>query len=115
MHHITRVLCSITVVILLIGCAPASIPNGPHSGFFVGYYTWGFETSSFQPCGLDERWWLVGDAELLRRVDGGPPVYLEIHGDLSGIGQYGHRNAYRRELVMREISFWAPTPYPGCP
>jgi hypothetical protein len=75
------------------------------TNLFRGYYTWAFEISRFTPCGSSEEWWLSGDLSGLpdNRVPGAP-LYIEVRGDLSPEGQYGHLGAYKRQLEVREIT-----------
>jgi hypothetical protein len=100
------VTCSIAFI--LLGCASTE-PANPHSGLFRGHYTHNFEVQRFQPCSSSERWWVSGDVRpLLAPLREGSgwrsgTVYVEVRGDLSGIGQYGHLGAYSRELVVHEV------------
>jgi hypothetical protein len=74
-----------------------------------GLYSWGFEVSDFQPCGVDEKWWVVGSApELLSRYRAlTSNVYEQVYARLKGIksapGHYGHLGAYDRQFEVHEI------------
>lgn len=74
-----------------------------------GLYSWGFEVSDLEPCGVDEKWWLVGSApELLSRYRALiSNVYEQVYARLKGIksapGRYGHLGAYDRQFEVHEI------------
>jgi hypothetical protein len=74
-----------------------------------GIYSWGFEVSDFQPCGLDEKWWVVGlEPELSSRYrditsEAYEPVYAQLKGNKSELGRYGHLGAYDRQFEVHEI------------
>jgi hypothetical protein len=74
-----------------------------------GLYSWGFEVSDFRPCGLDEKWWVVGsEPELSTRynaltLETYEPVYARLAGIKSRPGQYGYLGAYDRQFEVREI------------
>jgi hypothetical protein len=93
-------------------------------GEFRGYYTSGFEVSSFVPCddagtggpGYGEGWWLSsqpesGFYERYNQLSGdvNPPpggyvtVFTVFRGTLSGPGSYGHLGAYAREVTVEEV------------
>ncbi len=119
----------ITALIVAAACdqrtpAPASrdtVPadtQAPPGQTHRGHYSYGFETSEFVPCGLDERWWVrgqegavyVGLLDRLRRFDpkvDSPAakgrVYAEFRGDTTARGRYGHVGGYQRELVLHEV------------
>jgi hypothetical protein len=73
----------------------------------------GFEVSSFQPAGSDERWWVsrgkldeAAMAQLNSRARGAP-LTVEFRGVTSDRGRYGHMGLYQREFVVdsqRELS-----------
>jgi len=74
-----------------------------------GVWTVGFERSAFKPQGRKgEQWWLgdVGDTvsdipEDFRMPDDGVAIFVD--GYLSDKGQYGHLDAYPRELLAQRI------------
>ncbi len=106
--------------------SPDSIPvditisGEPHSGIFISI----FETSLFEPCDSDERWWLEvrdGVNELFwKKVDvlraeheqltdgplnfGSPPMYLIAKGEVSKLGEYGHMGQYDRRFDVKKFS-----------
>jgi hypothetical protein len=78
----------------------------------------------FRACGSNDVWWLefAPETEGVERLkiegaDGcyaGDDVagrthseYIEMNGDLSEPGRFGHMNGYRRELRVREIFYVA--------
>jgi hypothetical protein len=94
------------------------------SGEFRGYYTAGFEVSSFVACeeagaggpGYGEGWWLSSEPEsgfyetydeISSQVS--PPaggyvtVFTVFRGRLSPPGSYGHLGAYSREVTVVEL------------
>ena len=96
-HHLTRVLPQIEV---------------------AGRYEYGWEKSSFRPCGSRDHWWVVPQdsvvAQQLRVTtkaaregrqstpDQGL-LFARFRGDTSGIGKYGHLARYRREFRLSEV------------
>ena len=111
---------SVLLAGLLIGaCKPAtSAPRG-NAEPFAGYYTAGFERSTFQPCGTSERWWVDFDTlsnldrrvfPRLARLDGRPDsllgeahVFARFSGDTSGTGKFGHLGQYSRRLHVIDV------------
>lgn len=74
-----------------------------------GLYSWGFEVSDFQPCDVEEKWWVVGSTpELLSRYrtlisNVYEQVYARLKGIKSAPGHYGQLGAYDRQFEVREI------------
>ncbi len=77
-----------------------------------GHVVLGFETSSFQPCGDAEQWWLSGDTDVMGELGkaftdlGGTAearLFVEVRGVLSREGSYGHLGAYPREFHVTEV------------
>ena len=84
---------------------------------YRGIYTYAFETSSFRPCGSNERWWVSPSREVVRDLRARVPlesnnnrsrarrysVYVEWRGEVSERGRYGHLGAYVRLLRPTEV------------
>jgi len=116
---IVLILCCVCVGIALAIylIAPQSVTTGPASGEFSGYYTSGFEVSSFVPCDeAAEQWWLSSDpainfhdqyqalvAPVSPPSGGYVPVFLHFVGTVSAPGSYGHLGAYQREVTVEEV------------
>ena len=93
-----------------LGCAQTSawLSSGI---IYKGYYSAGFERSSFVPVGTKERWWLTPKVAIPcekylgsgRLGDPIPIVYMEVRGALTQEGRYGHMGIYNRELVANAI------------
>jgi hypothetical protein len=99
-------LANLLLVALLSGCSQ-SMP-WPSAGVYLGYYSFGFETSRFTPTNSDEKWWLSGTnpcSELAHEVAPGftPVLYVEVRGSLSWKGKFGHLGQYSRELTVKEV------------
>ncbi len=101
----------IVIVFVILGCSSTS-PNWPTEGVFQGYYTKGFEVSSFTPDGIEEEWWLDGSIGKIVNQMIAPknetskiksPAYIVVRGKLSPPGNYGHLGHYNRELVVEEV------------
>jgi putative lipoprotein len=85
---------------------------GASSDVQRGHFSYGFETVSFQPCNSDEQWWVtgVGDAtqalidqyEEVAQAEY-EAVYVELQGEVSAAGAYGHLGAYQREFAVSEV------------
>lgn len=95
--------CFLSVSLLAPGCLKAG-DEGEH---FSGYYAYGFEESRFAPLGKKERWWLdklPPCVEPADKVSGGTPIlYIEVVGNLSSVGSFGHLGKYSRELVVKSF------------
>jgi hypothetical protein len=95
----------------------------PTEGEFSGYYTSGFEVSSFVPCGNPTAepgygvgYWLSSEpeagfyeqySEISAQVSPPPGGYVTVftrfRGRLSPPGSYGHLGAYSREVTVVEV------------
>ncbi len=79
-----------------------------------GTYSWGFETNSFQPCGIFENWWVTGDVNQLVTCHDSlapgqyNPVFVRVRGMASPPGYYGHLGVYQREFYLTELLSCAP-------
>ena len=114
-------------LLLAISCSPAPhdeyvdpVPAPRYTPFDLhrGHYESRFEVSAFQPCGSTEVWWLEpGEPEpwyeLERRATralgdnlamaNGAGVYVELRGDTTSSGRYGHLGGYERRVTLRSI------------
>ncbi len=130
-----------TAMLLLAGAACRSTArevasvDGQAGSAFRGHYTSGFEVSSFRLCGSSEDWWLIPPddsaqaAAFVDRVgraarEGAPTpgvpqgyqhVYLEVRGDTTGHGQYGHLARYVREFQVKDVVAVKPSEPGDCP
>lgn len=92
-------------------------PPGSEVGIFTGHYTYGFEVSSFLECGSSDPWWVhsydpdVSD-ELLECIMTFYPddwhldyhdVFLQVQGQVTPEGEFGHLGMYNRQLLVDEI------------
>jgi hypothetical protein len=102
---------TIVLIVFLAGCERHT--SWPPSGVYLGYYTYGYEVSSFVPVGSRETWWLSGvtpcQEELLREqrqsaagLHANPTIYVEVRGALTSKGKYGHLGNYSRELEVQQ-------------
>jgi len=100
------VLCVLPLVALaLAGCGQGG--DGLHRGYFSN----GFETVAFRECGSTEVWWVDGESEAMQSLTeqymelagfSYREVYVELRGDVSAPGAYGHLGAYPREFHVTE-------------
>ena len=81
-----------------------------HSGDWIrGRYLLGPEVTSFQPDGSDERWWtsfsdaLAKEAGELQAAARGSGIEVELSGELSERGAYGHMGQYARTFQVQKI------------
>ena len=118
----------IALLVVVTGCSATSEGGSEDPGppapslpldFHRGHYERRFEVSAFTPCGSDEAWWVgegpaepwtelergaaraLGDSLAMYR---GARLYVELRGDTTGRGAYGHLGAYPRELTLRSVS-----------
>lgn len=93
------------VLAVLAGCGSGE--HLPDTEVFSGYYAYGFEESLFAPIGKNERWWLSKVPPCVQAVTSPssptPILYLEVKGNLSPKGAYGHKGEYSRELDPKEF------------
>jgi hypothetical protein len=98
---------------------PQSVTVSPTSGEFSGYFTAGFEVSSFVPCSGSEiggdagPWWTGGTPEsgfydrYLDVIGATGPEYVTVYvrwrGTVSPLGTYGHMGEYTREATVEEV------------
>lgn len=85
-------------------------PANDSSKTYRGLYSFGFEVSSFKPCGDEEKWWVVYSSESVSNAlfsvkpDGGyRALYLEAKGTVTDEGQYGHLGEYKREFNITAV------------
>ena len=92
---------------LAILCGCKSTPESfPFDGVYSGYYSRGFEVSSFRPQGSTERWSLSSNKTLepiMRATDGGAEIYLVVRGTITPKGSYGHLGGNNRELYVSDV------------
>ncbi len=93
---------------------PASAPALP-TAVYEGRLVDGFETSSFEACGLNERWWAEGNLHRVGdfvcahpevRSDKGfqlAILFVRVRGTPSATGNYGHGGSYPRKLAVDEV------------
>ena len=104
------------LLILLVLLAPISCRDNPlepqdsaNGQVVAGLVAEGFEVSSFNPCGLNERWWVAQAPPSLNRAYSRLAtqpyelVYLTARGIRSRLGHYGHLGLYDREFRIQEI------------
>ena len=98
--------CALLIPVLcFIGCHSTDMVVPSPDNSYHGHYTYGFEVSSFMPCGSSERWWVSAETRGLRTQLGerAGTVYAEVRGEISKRGSYGHLGAYSRELTVLEV------------
>ncbi len=107
MHWITSLAC-------LGVCLWMAVGRSLESGTWEGYVIFGRGSSSFNPCGSRETWWVKSKgfskvAEKLQadyeRIAQKPyePVYARLRGEVSRKGQYGRLGSYQRVLYVEEV------------
>ncbi len=130
-----------SAILLVAGAACRSIAregasvDGSVGSAFRGHYTSGFEVSSFRLCDSSEDWWLIPPDDsaraaafvdrVSRAARGGPStpgvppgyqyVYLEVRGDTTEQGQYGHLERYVREFRVKDVVAVRPSEPGDCP
>jgi hypothetical protein len=123
-----RIAFSILVLLAVPVAACGSSGDEAWSGELKGVARIGHEAWRFQPCGSPEQWNISIDAFEKRQIENveaaskllfeqptctGPTpsscpyplttTYLELVGDVSAPGMYGHLNAHNREVAFRRI------------
>lgn len=100
---------AVVIAVTLSGCSLFDDIFGDET--YRGVVSFGFEVSSFAPCGGDQQWWVTdGDAllELQTRYNDlvefpYTKAYARLKGNRSRIGEYGHLGAYQREFEVTEV------------
>jgi hypothetical protein len=100
---------------------PAPVDEAFSSKPHTGVYVLLFETSLFEPCDSDERWWLGAPGDMndvfydqyraiktaLEQDTGetvnSPTIYLTANGRVSVPGEHGHMGEYHRQFAVEEI------------
>lgn len=105
--------CAAAAIGAYLTLAPQGPVIGPSTGEYSGYFTSGFEVSSFVPCGSAEQWWLGAGPEsgfydqYLEVIgpDAGEyvTVFVRFSGTVSPPGSYGHLGAYSREVTAETV------------
>ncbi|GIV61364.1 MAG: hypothetical protein KatS3mg044_0230 [Rhodothermaceae bacterium] len=121
---------NLMVMTLLLGLAGCTIfgPAGDAPDVFEGLpaeyegvVSFGFEVSLFQPCGIDEGWWVRRDES--GRLQAGyaeraekpyDRVYARVVGIPGPRGRYGHTGAYEREFDVIEVLEMRKEVPPSC-
>ena len=103
-------------VFILLALMPfwaACAAQGVHE--VAGVFEAGFEASALYPCSEPSSQWWVNGSVLFERYDAlvaedstaqpwaGPAVFVQVRGQLSPSGAYGHMDAYQRELTVRDL------------
>ncbi len=77
---------------------------------YKGYYAYGFETNNFMPCNSEEVWWvesnlpaIAKEADAEYKILPNSLYYIELGGEISAPGNYGHLGASDRELMIRVV------------
>lgn len=73
-------------------------------------FSLGFESSKFEPCNKNEKWWVDAPQEFYKDYMSITdsrykyiPIYIEVTGDVSVLGTYGHLGAYDREFTIIRV------------
>lgn len=93
------------MALVLVGCAGG---GDEEDGVYEGFLAFGFETSSFVPCGAEENWWVIPNQQTsdgYTAVSQQPyqAVFARLKGDVSEPGMYGHLGQYDHEFTVREV------------
>jgi|GEM_PF-1722531 len=89
-------------------CNPS--PPTKTTGVFLGHYNLGFEVSVFIPCDRGEAWWTGFDNNEIwktfeKAVEANKGyIYVEVEGELSPPGRYGHLGYYCRQLTVKKVT-----------
>lgn len=99
----------------------------PIAGSLRGYYTFGHEVESFQPCGSLQLFWITGPDTLLRpmrdralalaEAAGEPyqPLYVEIKGASEGRAEEGFAARYDAVYRITDVARISETEPASCP
>ena len=109
------------VALVGFGCSLLTPGKRNTSGEFAGFYSSGFEVSSFVPCDMiasdptGPGYWLNGTPDFYQRYSelsqqsgydpatGYLPVFTRFKGELSPAGSYGHMGAYSHEITVTKM------------
>ncbi len=110
----------IIIITGLAGCVTAQEGGGIDAGrgadTIIGIYANAFEASILYPCSEPgTEWWLTPNAEFAEQYDSlprmgdevsfmpGPYAFVQVDGELTETGEYGHFGAYEREFTVTEV------------
>lgn len=104
---------SVAALLGLMACSGLAVPELEE---YDGYYAFGWESWTFQPCGSSELWWvdhatpqianfIEANRSVFESTDPLEPglsgkVYVQVQGQRSRPGVYGHLGLNRYELRM---------------
>lgn len=104
---------AMAAMVLAAGCVGGSGPeSAPGEATVSGLYRQGFEQSDFYPDAGGGPWWFTYDGDLWSQIEPfmrgqgrglAAVVRLEVVGEISGPGGFGHLGAYERELIASQI------------
>ncbi len=117
-----RVLLLLPLILAALACQTLSGGDTKqNANDFEGFFTSGFEVSSFVPCGMSgdagygEGYWLTGIPEVYQQYQalaaesghnpgtGYLTVYIRFEGERSPEGYYGHLGAYSHEVQATKL------------
>ncbi len=103
----------LTLALALVCGACSLFGEDTETGVFEGFYTLGFEDSTFEPCARDEHWWVAPvNEETARELNeryldvydqGRVRVFVRLRGERSRKGSYGHLGHYERQLTVSQV------------
>ncbi len=88
-----------------------SLDNEPENTL-AGYYTYGHEVNTFQPCNDKEVFWVTGEDETLERINKSyynftsepyEEVFIKIIGSLSEKGTSGFSTDYDGKIQIKQL------------
>lgn len=106
-----RMVIAAVMTLGALGCA-APKDGGASAQTYSGLYRQGFEQSDFFPDTGGGPWWFTYEGDLWSQIEPfargqgrgvAAVVRLEVEGEVSAPGRYGHVGAYERELIASRI------------
>ena len=119
----TALVGGLVVVLLLVGVFVAAAFCLTKSESYRGFYVFGHEVRTFQPCGSDQVYWVKADQKISQqlrkehhKLTSKPyePVYVEVKGHLIQKAAEGFAAEYDGQIVIDGIDLVRPRQKEDC-
>lgn len=116
--RISTVILMSCIMLLVSSCMTDSFDESGETivngSVYKGAYIYGHEVNSFQPCGSEKEYWVIGDNDVLQGLSEGysekshkayTPVYVTVNGELMGKATDGFAADYDGQLKVSYVQY----------
>ena len=116
-------LMSVALILWMSVSINTYVYGGAESQRYQGYYVFGHEVRTFQPCGSDKVYWVRADASISNRLRAESekltakpyaPIYVEVEGHLVGKATTGFGADYDGQIIIKTVDLIRPTNNKEC-